>query len=190
MHKDYRVAIFLYTVAVAFLAAAFFGLVSVRLDLGYLTLKYLHIVSVILVVACLLGQMMAFAILARCNAINNETVRLLSFVDYVTPVGLLVIGFLGYAMASQLGALWEYPWIYESAFGLLLYALISLGITVVFRKRRFFLDDAARSPLGVYVAGFAGLTIYGVIAALMVFKSAGLGSARPFMSVTRYFPGM
>lgn len=190
MHKDYWVAIFLYAVAVGLVALPFFGLVTIETGVAYLTLKYLHIVSVIVVVSCLFGQMIAFFVMQRADAINDETIRLLSFLDYVTPVGLIVIAFLGYAMASQLGALWEHPWVYESAFGVLCYAVISLVITAIFRRKRFFLEDATRNPLGVYVAGAAGLLIYGIIAALMVLRTPGLGTARIFVGVTQYFSGM
>jgi hypothetical protein len=187
MHKDYWIAIVLYIAAVLMTALPFFGVITVASNLSYLTLKYLHIIAVIIVVSGLFGQLIAFVIMQRSNTINAQTIGYLSFMDYLSPVGLIVIGFFGYAMAARQGPIWQHLWIYEASFGLFLYALISLIITLIFRSERFYQDNGNINPMGVYLSIGSGLVVYAAITAAMVFKQIPLSTAHHFIPVTQYF---
>lgn len=187
MHKEYWVAISLYLAAVLATALPFLGIISIDTHLDYLTLKFLHIVAVMLVVSGLLGQLIAFLVMQRSGVINSDTIGYLSYVDYLTPIGLIVISFFGHAMTSHYGPVWQTDWIYESSFGLSIYALISLIITLIFRSKRFYMEGGNSNPAGVYISVGSGLLIYGLITGIMVFKTVPLPSAHYFTPITKYF---
>lgn len=189
MHKDYWVAIGLYVIAVVLTALPFLGIVTVDLGLEYDTLKYLHIVFVFVAISILIGQLITFNVMQHAKVTSREALEYLSLLDHAIPVCLVVIGVLGYAMASRHGEIWEVAWIHESAFGLLIYALCGLIMTMIFRRVRFQQEGGNQSSAGVYAASGVGIVFLLFMTAVMVYKAAPIRTAHHFTGIARYFAG-
>jgi uncharacterized membrane protein SirB2 len=189
MHREYWVAIGVYVVASVLTALPFLGIVTVDLGLEYETLKFLHIVFVFLAVSILIGQLIAFNVMQHEKITTPEALRYLSLLDHAIPVCLVVIGLLGYSMASRYGPIWEVPWIHEGAFGLVTYTLAGLVMTLIFRRVRFQHEDGFQSPAAVYLASGLGVVFLLFVTAVMVYKAAPTHTARHFTAIARYFSG-
>ncbi len=189
VHKDYWVAIAIYVVAVVLTALPFFGIVTVKLDLDYGTLKFLHLVFVFLAIAILLGQLIAYNVMQHAKITTLEALKYLSLLDHGVPVCLVIIGVLGYSMAASYGPIWQTPWVYESAFGLFVYTLFGLITTLIFRRTRMNLDESTQSSVGVYAASGIGVVFLLFMSWVMVVKVPPVRTAVYFTSVTKYFSG-
>jgi len=189
MHKEYWVAIGLYVVAVVLTALPFFGIVTFDLGLEYDTLKFLHIVFVFVAISILIGQLISYNVMQRAKVTSPQALEYLSLLDHAIPVCLVIIGVLGYSMASHHGRIWEIAWIHESAFGLLIYALCGLILTILFRRIRFQQEGGHQSSAAVYAASGVGIVFLLVMTAVMVYKTTPFRSAHHFAGVARYFAG-
>lgn len=187
MQKEYWVAIGLYAVAVVLTALPFLGIVRVDIGLGYETSKFLHIVFVFVAISVLVGQLITYNVMQHARITSQEALRYLSLLDHVIPVCLVMIGVLGYSMAARHGEVWEVAWIHESAFGLLIYALCGLILTMIFRRIRFRQKGGNQSSGGVYVASGIGIVFLLLMTAVMVYKDAPLRTAHHFTGVAKYF---
>jgi len=189
MHKDYWVAIGLYVVAAVLTGLPFFGVVKYELALSYPTLKLLHIFVVFFVLCVLVGQLIAFNVMEHNGITTRRALEYLSLLDYTIPVALVVLGVLGHSMAAQLGPIWETGWIYESAFGLFMYVVVGLVITLLFRRTRMNLDEDTHSAAGTYAASGVGIIFLLFMTGIMVYKQVPLSTASPFEPVTKHFSG-
>lgn len=189
MHKDYWVAIGVYVVALVLTALPFLGIVTVDLGLDYNTLKFLHILFVFLAISILIGQLITFNVMEHEKITTPAAIQYLSLLDHAIPVCLVVIGLLGYAMASRYGPIWQVPWIHEGAFGLVGYTLAGLIMTIIFRRVRFQQEGGLQSPAAVYLAGGLGVIFLLLVTAVMVYKAAPTHTARHFTGIAKYFAG-
>lgn len=189
MHRGYWIAIGLYVVATVLTGLPFLGVVKYELALSYPTLKLLHIFVVFFVLCVLVGQLIAYHVMEHAGITTQRALEYLSLLDYTIPVGLVLIGILGHSMAAQLGPIWQTGWIYESAFGLFMYVVVGLLITLTFRRTRMNLDEESRSSVGTYAASGVGIVFLLFMTGIMVYKQAPLSTAGPFEPVTKYFSG-
>lgn len=81
------------------------------------------------------------------------------------------------------------PWIHQAAFGLVIYTLSGLVMTLVFRRVRFQQAGGLQSPAAVYLVSGIGLVFLVFMSAVMVFKAAPVQTAHHFTAVARFFAG-
>jgi uncharacterized membrane protein SirB2 len=189
VHKDYWIAIGMYVVAVLLTALPFLGIVKIELGLDYATLKYLHILVVFVAISILIGQLIAFRVMQHARITSQEALEYLSLLDYAIPVCLVIIGILGYSMASHHGPIWQVEWIHESALGLFVYTFFGLITTIFFRRTRMNLEEETRSSVGVYVASGVAVAFLVLMTAIMVYKASPFRTAHHFTSIAKYFSG-
>ncbi len=189
MHKEYWVAIGMYVLAVVLTALPFFGIVTIKLDLAYPTLKFLHIVFVFIAIAILLGQLIAFRVMQHAKITTRPALEYLSLLDHAVPVCLVIIGVLGYSLATFYGPIWTLDWIHESAFGLFVYAVFGLITTILFRRTRLNLEGGTESSIGVYTASSIAVAFLLLMTWIMVVKVPPLRTAHYFTPIAKHFAG-
>lgn len=190
MHRDYWVAIGTYVLAVVLTALPFFGIVTIKLDLAYPTLKFLHIVFVFIAIAVLVGQLIAFNVMQHEKITTRKALEYLSLLDHLVPVCLVIIGVLGYSLASYYGPIWTLDWIHESAFGLFVYVVFGLITTILFRRARLYLEGGTQSSAGVYTASSVGVAFLLLMTWIMVVKVPPVRTAHYFTDIAKHFAGV
>jgi len=189
VHKDYWIAIFVWVLSVVLSALPFFGLVTIKLGLAYSTLKFLHIVFVFIAVAILIGQLIAYNVMQHEKITTRRALEYLSLLDHAVPVCLLIVGVLGYSLASYYGPIWTLDWIHESAWGLVVYCFFGLLTTVLFRRARLNLEGGSQSSLGVYAASSIGVAFLLLMTWVMVVKVPPVRTAHYFTGIAKHFAG-
>ena len=190
MHKEYWVAMGLYVVAVVLTGLPFFGLVTVNLHMDYATLKFLHIVVVFAIMAVLVGQLIAYNVMQHAKIATPAALQYLSLLDHTIPVGLVIIGLLGYSMAASYGPIWQVKWVHESALGLFVYTLAGLITTMFFRRKRLHLEGGSTSSTVVYAASGIGIGFLLLMTWVMVVKVPPLETAHYFTNITKQLSGV
>jgi uncharacterized membrane protein SirB2 len=189
MQRNYLVAIGLYVVATVMTGLPFLGIVQFDLPLSYLTLKLLHLFFVFLILCVLVGQMITYNVMQHAGITSQRALQYLSLLDHTIPVSLILIGVLGHSMATQLGPIWETPWLYEAAFALFAYTAVGLFITLYFRGTGMNLDEESRSSAGVYIGSGSGVVFLLIITGVMVYKQVPIPTAHHLAHITKYFAG-
>jgi uncharacterized membrane protein SirB2 len=189
MQRDYQIACGLYVIATIMTGLPFLGIIQFDLPLSYPTLKLLHLFFVFFILCVLVGQMMTFNVLQYAGVTSQRALQYLSLLDHTIPVSLILIGVLGHSMATQLGPIWETPWLYEAAFALFIYTFAGLLVTLYFRKTGMNLDEDSRSSAGVYIGSGSGVVFLLIITAVMVYKQVPIPTAHYFAGITKYFAG-
>lgn len=179
----------MYVLAVVLTALPFFGIVTIHLGLAYPTLKFLHIVFVFVAISILIGQLIAYNVMQHEKITTRRALEYLSLLDHAIPVCLVIIGVLGYSMATYYGPIWTLDWIHESAFGLFIYAVCGLITTIIFRRTRLNLEGGSQSSAGVYAASSIGVAFLLLMTWVMVVKVPPLRSAHYFTPIAKHFAG-